>query len=134
MKYNEFIDTVAERAGVPGDRAAALATATLTTLAERISADEAHDLASELPKTFQGPLRRPPGAAEAFGLDEFVRRVAQRAGIDAAEARRGARAVLTTVREAVSGGEFRDLMAQLPPGFEDLVEMTVPRRARAARR
>jgi uncharacterized protein (DUF2267 family) len=132
VKYNELIEAVAGRAGVSQDQAAVLAVATLATLAERLPADEARDLASELPKALQGPLReRRAGSAEAIGVDDFIRRVGERAGVDAARAKAGIRAVLTTTRQAISGGEFRDVMAQLPPEFAELVE-TASRRARMA--
>ncbi|GII21614.1 DUF2267 domain-containing protein [Planosporangium mesophilum] len=131
MKYNEFIEAVAGRVGGSQDEAAVLAVAVLATLAERLTADEAHDLSSELPKALQGPLRgRRSRPAEAFGVDEFVRRVAERAGVGPDRARVGTRAVFATLHEAVSGGEFRDVVAQLPPEFADLIE-TVPRHTRA---
>jgi uncharacterized protein (DUF2267 family) len=131
MKYNEFIEAVAGRVGGSHDEAAVLAVAVFATLAERLTADEAHDLSSELPKALQGPLReRSSGPAETFGVDEFVRRVAERAGVDPERARVGIRAVFATLHEAVSGGEFRDVVAQLPPEFADLIE-TAPPRSRA---
>jgi uncharacterized protein (DUF2267 family) len=135
MKYDEFVDTVAILAGVPRDQAATLTMATLETLAERVTQDEAHDLASELPKALQVPLRGKRGPAEQFGLEEFIYRVSQRAGIDTAQAVDGVRAVLMTLHEAVSGGEFHDIMAQLPQEFRDLVPPVKPRHvARAGRR
>ncbi|NJC65356.1 DUF2267 domain-containing protein [Planosporangium flavigriseum] len=121
MKYDIFINTVAVLARVPREQAEVLAATTLQTLAERITEAEAHDLASELPKALQVPLRANRGPAEQFGIQEFVHRVAQRAGVDTAQALDAVRAVLTTVHEAVSHGEFQDIMAQLPQEFRDLV-------------
>jgi uncharacterized protein (DUF2267 family) len=132
MKDDEFMEAVAERAAVSPDRVAVLVAATLTTLADRLTVDEAHDLASGLPRALRAPLRdRDAGAAEPFGLDEFVRRLGDRAGVDPQRARTGARAVLATVHEAIGGGECHDVLARLPPEFRDLVE-TVPERARMA--
>jgi len=120
----EFIDAVADRANVTTDRAEVLARATLETLADRLSGGEAEDLAAELPG-LQDRLRRPVDKpAERFGLQEFVRRTAERAGVDAGQAKEGVRAVLTTVREAVSGSGFRDVMAQLPKEFREVIEST----------
>jgi uncharacterized protein (DUF2267 family) len=34
----------------------------------------------------------------------------------------GARAVMTTLRDAITEGEFKDMMAQLPGEFEQLVQ------------
>jgi uncharacterized protein (DUF2267 family) len=124
VKYDELIEKVSERAGVPPDQAKVLTTATLQTLAERITGGEARDLAAQLPKAMQEPLRKTGEAAEAFSLDEFIRRVAERAGLQVTEARDGVRPVFTTSREAVSGGEFRDVLAQLPKEYRELVHTT----------
>ena len=57
--------------------------------------------------------------AECFGLDEFIRRVSQRARVSPEEAER---AVFSTLRLAVTTGDFKDMMAQLPKEFTELVE------------
>ncbi|MET7950186.1 DUF2267 domain-containing protein [Micromonospora sp. NPDC005324] len=54
-----------------------------------------------------------PPPADA-GPAEFLRRVGQRAGVDAATARAGAGAVFATLREAMTVREFRDMVARLP--------------------
>jgi uncharacterized protein (DUF2267 family) len=54
-------------------------------------------------------------------VDEFVRRVAERGDVALDEARSGAAAVLTTVREAVTPGEFDDVLSQLPQEYRELV-------------
>lgn len=125
MNQPEFIDAVADRANVAPDRAQILARATLQTLAERLSGGEAQDLAAELPEPLRHPLRAPiDKTPERFGVEEFVRRTAGRVGVDAEQAKNGVRAVLTTVSEAVSGGEFRDVMSQLPKEYRELIEPT----------
>jgi uncharacterized protein (DUF2267 family) len=121
MDYDNFIAKVAERAGTPRGEAEALARATLQTLAERITGGEAQDLAAQLPKPLQEAIpRRPPGTAEAFDLDEFERRVARRAGVPGDVVDRGIRAVFQTLSEAVTPGEFEDVLAQLPREFRPL--------------
>jgi uncharacterized protein (DUF2267 family) len=125
MQYEEFIAAVQQRAGgIPREQAEKVTSATLQTLAERITAGEAVDLAAQLPKALKDDLRKQRPEAEAFGLQEFVDRVAQRVGEPPSEAREHVRAVLTTVREAVSGGEFDDIMQQLPDEFWQVVEPT----------
>ncbi|GAA2233732.1 DUF2267 domain-containing protein [Streptomyces indiaensis] len=121
MDYNTFLDTITRRAPVPPEKAEPLTRATLTTLAERLTRGEAEDLASELPKPMKEPLVSPTPEAERFGLDEFINRVSQRAGVSPDEAREGVRAELSTLRDAVSDGEFRQVMSQLPRDFEALV-------------
>ncbi|OXS35322.1 DUF2267 domain-containing protein [Streptomyces sp. XY006] len=121
MDYDTFIDTVTRRAPVSPEKAEPLTRATLETLAERLTRGEAQDLASELPKPLQERLVSPTPEAEAFGLDEFVHRVSERAGVSPEEAREGVRAELSTLKDAVSDGEFRQVMSQLPRDFEALV-------------
>ncbi|MGW2698104.1 DUF2267 domain-containing protein [Streptomyces sp. NPDC001296] len=55
------------------------------------------------------------------GLDDFVRRVRDRAAVSDEEAARGTRAVFSGLRTAVTGGEFRHVMSQLPSEFQELV-------------
>ena len=102
MDYETLEQAVAERAGVPRDRAAALLRATLETLSQRITGGEAEDLAAQLPKPAQDWLTGSPEPAEAFDLTEFIRRVAERAQVPPAEAGEATRAVLVTLREAVT--------------------------------
>ncbi|MCW2804494.1 MAG: hypothetical protein QOF52_2785 [Propionibacteriaceae bacterium] len=121
MKSDEFTEQVAGRADVGFDKARALTEATLQTLAERISGGEALDLAAQLPEELKAALTSAPETAERFGVNEFVRRVAERAGVDEDTARKGVAAVMTTIRQAVTSGEFDDITSQLPQEFNTLV-------------
>ena len=121
MDYQTFIDTEAQRAGLPKDQAETVAHATLRTLADRITGGEAGDLAAQLPNPLKGDLQKEQENAEAFDVDEFVRRVSERAHVDQATARNGAMATLITVREAVTPGEFDDITSQLPQDYRELV-------------
>lgn len=120
MDHDLFIRNVAELAGVSTDHAEALTRATLFTLGERITGGEVRDLAQRLPMELAPPRIPPEERAEKFGVEEFVRRVAERAHVDEKEARVGTRAVLFTLRRA-AGNEFRDVVAQLPHEFTDFV-------------
>jgi uncharacterized protein (DUF2267 family) len=124
MKFDQFVDLVAQRANVPRDRAQALTDATLRTLAERITGGEARDLAAQLPEELKPSLSGAAETAEAFSRKEFVRRVAERASLDEDAARDGARAVMVTLREAVTTGEWDDITSQLPEDFNELVGTT----------
>lgn len=121
MNYDTFIDLVARRAQVSSPQAVDLTRATLETLEDRLSGAEVVDLAAQLPKPLQATLRKRGGTAARFGVDAFVRRVGRGAGIDEALARTGAGAVFTTLREAVTGGEFDEVMAKLPDDYQELV-------------
>jgi uncharacterized protein (DUF2267 family) len=120
VKYDEFIARVAENVGVSTAEAEQLTFATLATLAERISGREARDLAAQLPKRLQDPLLPAYEEAEGFSFTEFVRRTAVRAGTDAAVAEVAVDAVLATLRDAVTPGEFDDVLSQLPQDFKRL--------------
>jgi uncharacterized protein (DUF2267 family) len=120
MDYPTFTRTAAERAGLPEPTVERVEHATLWTLADRITGGEARDLAARLPDEFKDDLEKPREEAEAFDVEEFVRRVAQRGKVSPEEARLGATAVLITVREAAAD-EFRDALSQLPQEYRELV-------------
>jgi uncharacterized protein (DUF2267 family) len=77
VDYDDFINSVARRAGASSEQARTITEATLETLADRISGGEANDLADRLPYQLADHLRKPPSReyAKAFGLGEFVQRV-----------------------------------------------------------
>ncbi|QLQ40417.2 DUF2267 domain-containing protein [Micromonospora robiginosa] len=126
MRFPLFVDAVARRAELPTDDAATISRAVLQTLAERITADESADLAAQLPDDVGGYLSAPDRAGVTGAAVDFLYRVAERAAVDPAVAEVGARAVLATLRETVTVGEFQDLVAQLPRGFDAMVD-PVPR-------
>ncbi|MFI2651306.1 DUF2267 domain-containing protein [Micromonospora fulviviridis] len=127
MAELEFVAKVAARAGVPAETARSLTEATLRTLAERISGGEAADLADHVAHELRPLLARArPEEPEAFGYDEFLRRVADRAGTAPDMAERGARAVLQTLHRVVGHAEFEQAMAQLPREIGALAQ-PVPR-------
>ncbi|MFF7891894.1 DUF2267 domain-containing protein [Streptomyces sp. NPDC007907] len=93
---------------------------TMLTPAERITGGEARDLAGVLPAEIAPPLMPPEDVAQKIGVDEFVRRVSERAGVDETVARRSVAAVFMTLGEAVPGKEFQDVMSQLPSAFQNI--------------
>jgi uncharacterized protein (DUF2267 family) len=131
---DQFIELVLRRADVPASRrldgmsltdtemAEALTRATLQVLAQRISGGEARDLALQLPSPFEEWLRPEHEHAEPFDLEVFIQRVADRALVDFEAARAGVKAVFQTLREAVTGDEFKDVLAQLPREYTALLD------------
>ncbi|MGV9223709.1 DUF2267 domain-containing protein [Streptomyces albogriseolus] len=119
MKYEGFLAHVRERGEYKDQSEAADVTnAVLEVLAQRISPGEVKDLASQLP----GPLgevleRATPQQAQSFGIEEFHRRVAERTGARPRTAQWDASAVLTTVADAVTGGELNQIISQLPSSY-----------------
>jgi uncharacterized protein (DUF2267 family) len=118
MNYDEFIGRVADGVGVGRSEAEKLTRAVLTTLGERITGGEARDLAAQLPIPLQNPLLPAEEEAEAFDFVEFVRRVADRAGSDVNTAGMAIDVVFDTLRDAVTPGEFDDVLSQLPDDFK----------------
>jgi uncharacterized protein (DUF2267 family) len=122
VQYEEFIDAVAERAALPRPSAEKLTHAALRVLAERISGGEAEDLAAQLPRELKADLEPPQEDAQSFGAYEFARRMAERSGLADTDAEAALVAVLSTLREAVTPGEFDDVLSQLGEEFAELVE------------
>ncbi len=60
------------------------------------------------------------GGREAFSLEEFYGRVAQREGVGNDEAVKHVRAVATVLQTAVTGGELGDVRSQLSDDYEEL--------------
>jgi uncharacterized protein (DUF2267 family) len=126
LDYDQLIELVRQRAGVPASRrldgmplsdtemATIVTRATLQVLAQRISGGEARDIARQLPGDLDEALRPEH--------EVFIQRVADRALVDFEAARAGVRAVFQTLREAVTGDEFEDVLAQLPRQYTALLD------------
>jgi uncharacterized protein (DUF2267 family) len=123
VQYEEFLSKVQDRIGPVGpDEARRTVTATLSTLSERINGGEAKDLAAQLPEELKEPIQRSGEEAERFSFEEFLRRVGEREGVNTDAARDHASAVITVLREAVTGGQLDDIRAQLPQEFASLFQ------------
>jgi uncharacterized protein (DUF2267 family) len=123
MKYDEFVAEVQERANLRSrDEAQRAIRATFETLGERLTADEASDLAAQLPQEIAIYLLPPytEGTAQDFSLDEFFDRVSQREGVPLPDATLHARIVTGLLTETVTMGEIEDIRAQLPEDIRQL--------------
>jgi uncharacterized protein (DUF2267 family) len=116
MKYDEFLAAIRER-GEYTDIAEAerVARVILSAFAARLNPDEVDDLAAQLPPEAAEML-----SVQRFGVEEFLRRVAAGTGATERTAEWDAGAVLSTVADAVSGGELNDVLTQLPSGYAAL--------------
>jgi uncharacterized protein (DUF2267 family) len=121
VRHATFIRTIEQAAGILPEEAERAARATLETLGERITGGEAEDIARFLPRELRPILESASALAEPFDMEEFVRRVARREGVDEATARLHARAVFVALGRAVAPGELRDMAAQLPKDFDELL-------------
>jgi uncharacterized protein (DUF2267 family) len=127
MQHDEFIGLVQNRARLSsrGDAERACR-ATLETLAERVPEGLADNLAAQLPHEIGEHLRRTEiyggaGTGERFGRQDFVARVAERAGVREQEGAFLARAVTEVVDEATQGGVMPKLTESLPADIRELI-------------
>lgn len=122
VNHDEFVAAVRER-GEYADRSEAeqVATWVLEVLARRLTRQEAGDIAAQLPAPLATALRRREDQpAETFGVDEFLLQVAERVGARPGTAEWDASAVMSTLADAVSGGQLDQLLALLPSGYAPL--------------
>jgi uncharacterized protein (DUF2267 family) len=120
MKGEQFIAEVKNLAELGNTEEAQKAThTTLETLKERLAGDEPSHLAAQLPPEI-APYVEGAGGREAFPVEEFYDRVAQKEGVGRDEAVRHARAVATVLQTAVTGGEIDDVRSQLGDDYMEL--------------
>jgi uncharacterized protein (DUF2267 family) len=120
MKGEQFVAEVKNLAELGSNEDAKKATrATLETLKERLAGNEPSNLAAQLPPEI-APYIEGDGGREAFSVEEFYERVAQKEGVDNGEAVRHARAVATVLQTAVTEGELGDVHSQLGDDYEEL--------------
>jgi uncharacterized protein (DUF2267 family) len=112
MGYEQFLTLIEQNLGVGRERAERAIQATVQTLAERIASGEARDQAEEMSDQL-APWVATPTDAERFDVNEFVRRMADREGVDVPTAERHAHAVFAVLGQAVSRRQLDDLAAQL---------------------
>jgi uncharacterized protein (DUF2267 family) len=125
MDRSQFIAVVEAYAGIESEEAERATRATLATLAERIPRGEARDVAAYLDDELR-PFLKSSAEAQAFDVQEFLRRVAEREGVSVPTAARHARAVFTALGRAVSRREQRDVAHQLSKDFSLLIEAMDP--------
>jgi uncharacterized protein (DUF2267 family) len=120
MDYERFIRIVHRAGAMRQGEARRAARATLETLGERLDEDDATELAAKLPGELATWLVT-ARAREDFGLDEFLRRIAEREGVDAATARRDAEAVFAALADAVGREQLIEVVAALPADYDELL-------------
>ena len=125
MPADELLARVGERIGPGPEDARRAVGAVLETLAERIPSGQVRDIMTRLPRDFHDDLRagmsRADGGSRSMPAAEFLRRVAEREAVAPDVALRHVRAVLATVREAVSPEEFADVQVELPGDYDRLL-------------
>lgn len=120
MDYSQFVAEVQQRAEFesPEDAEKAI-DAVLETLGERLTSNDAHSLAEQLPielgQTVKGAM-----SGQDFGVDDFINRVSYREGVDMTEAEIHTRVILEVVKESVSPGMVNHIHGRLKGQFDSL--------------
>ncbi len=120
MTYEEFMAKVRDRGEYIGiEEADGVTRTVLARLGQRLAGGEAKNLAAQLPVELQDVLLDIPatGQADARGIRQFLRLLAVELAATEETARWDASAVLSTVAEAVSGGQLNQILSQLPSEY-----------------
>ncbi len=116
-----FIERVSVLLDLPIDEAEALCQTVLYVLAERMTADEAWEVAGHVPEELRPFLSKANEEAEAYTYGEFLDRVVEDADVDYTTAEQATAAVLLVLREALGEKEFSEVLSRLPKEFRELV-------------
>lgn len=117
-----FLASVQQRGQLPsGHEAAAVTRIVFSTLAERISAGQARDLAAALPGELR-PHLESSGGPRVFELEDLLERITHGQQVNREVAARYIRAVLRTLREHAPDQEIADTRAQLPSDFAQMFD------------
>ncbi|GAA4838004.1 DUF2267 domain-containing protein [Saccharopolyspora rosea] len=122
MKYDEFLAVTRDRGEYRSQAEAdRVARVVLGALGSRLTRDEAEDFGSQLPEPLADAPLSESLRATRWNVDEFLQHVSsQLPDADTDAARRGARAVLSTVADSIDGGQLNHLLTQLPSSYADL--------------
>jgi uncharacterized protein (DUF2267 family) len=123
MNAREFIGQVHAACG--GDEADAwrATRSVLAALSDRLTPDEACNLAAQLAEPLKGIVYKTPrDGVQKMDREIFVARVSRDLGVDIAEAVKRIRAVYAVLEQAVSSGGTRHAMAQLPEQLREVMK------------
>jgi uncharacterized protein (DUF2267 family) len=119
MNYDQMVARLSKETGMGREEAEETLLFVLQALADRLTGDEAEDLISQLPAELKITITPTP-EAEAMSSTGFVELVAGELGVDEDEARRRINAVFHVLKDAVTPGEYHDVLVQLPSGIAEL--------------
>ena len=119
MDYAELLQQVQVAGALDRARAEQVIVATVVTLAERMRHDELVRLGARLPNQLQLAVRAGSPSGQPFDADEFVRRVAERVGVEPQAVWTDVRAVLGTLEREVA--EMEEVRVRLPREFDALM-------------
>lgn len=120
MDYNQFIKKVQDYTALDNtDKALTVTQAVLETLSERLPRTHRAHLEAQLPNELKQYLPKHQ-RMEYLLLEEFYRRVADRANLSYQNAVRYAQSVARVLQEAVASGELEDILSAFPDEYHEL--------------
>ncbi|MBD2344681.1 DUF2267 domain-containing protein [Anabaena subtropica] len=122
MEYGGFITHVQSLAQSNSREEAQRATcATLETIKERISGEEAQELAAQLPQELADCLRGREGEPDqSFNLQDFIMRVSQKENLEPTTTAIHVRAVFAVLQNAIRPEEFAKLHSHFSHDYEEM--------------
>lgn len=121
MQTDEYITRVQRRADLDSTDEASRVTSTVLGIFGTLDLrGQLKDAASQLSQGI-GPMLTARETSQSFSASQFVSAVATELSVDEGAAEKAATAVLTTLREALSDGQFLDVNAVLPEEFHRFV-------------
>lgn len=121
MQTDEYITRVQRRADLDSTDEASRVTSTVLGIFGTLDLrGQLKDAASQLSQGI-GPMLTARETSQSLSASQFVSAVATELSIDEGAAEKAATAVLTTLREALSDGQFLDVNAVLPEEFHRFV-------------
>ena len=116
MTEQEFVRKVQERLGLATeDEAMAASKSVLAATADRITRDEANDLASQLPGNLRDLVKGRGGPVQKMDAETFIHRIESDLDLQSEEQAAGVtQAVFSVLKEAVTEGEWEDVVSQFP--------------------
>ena len=119
MDYTELLQQVQVAGALDRATAEQVIVATVVTLAERMRHHELVRLGAQLPAELQGAVHAGLPSCQPFDADKFVRRVAERVGVEPQTVWTHVRAVLGTLEREVA--EMEEVRVRLPREFDALI-------------
>jgi uncharacterized protein (DUF2267 family) len=135
--FTDFVLRLQEELGLDEARVTQAAKAVFAALWVTVGPEEFEDMRAQLPLDFYEflddaiALVTPP-AKPPMPADEFIRRVAERAGIDPDQARRATEATLEVLAIRITAGEIEDIKPLLAPEFHAALERGIAEGGRQA--
>lgn len=127
MAYDEFIGRVQVRSHLRSRaEAEQIARATLNTMAEYLSAGTVKKLVAQLPVELGYEMPTVAGRSRSVSLDDFLRRVAQQAGVAHFDSPRCVSGVIDVIGETVSEELIEQLREELPHTLHSLLAVYCP--------